>query len=190
MRRAMWVLAAVVALLGLAVLLLELQKGGEEAPKYADPTSPDPFPMVTDETAEPVVDEPRPAPAPTSAAAAPTLNVVTPAEYGRELGSGAGCDLLVEDQVVLVVLAPRGGQGGDALAKVDGRLTHPAAGAVGFPALLKGGRFAADDFYIRVDARPEVVARGDETVSRAARVEVARHGGERAELQGVWTCGA
>ena len=189
MRRAMWVLAAVVALLGLAVLLLEMQKGGEETSQFSDATAPDPFPMVTNETIEPVADEPRPAPA-AAAAPAPTLNVVTPAEYGRELGSGAGCDLLVEDQVVLVVLAPRQGQGGDALAKVDGKLTHPAAGAVGFPALLKGGRFAADDFYIRVDARPEVVARGDETISRAARVEVARHGGERAELQGVWTCGA
>ena len=189
MRRAMWVLAAVVALLGLAVLLLEQQKGQEGSPPPSDATTPDPFPMVTNETVEPAPDEPRPAPAP-AAAPAPTLNVVTPSEYGRELGSGAGCDLLVEDQVVLVVIAPRGGQAGDALAKVDGRLTHPAAGAVGFPALLKGGRFAADDFYIRVDARPEVVGRADETVSRAARVEVARHGGERAELEGVWTCGS
>ena len=189
MRRAMWVLAAVLALLGLAVLLLELQKGEDPGPPPSDAAVPDPFPMVTNETAEPAGEEPGPASAP-AAAPAPRLDTVTPAEYQRELGSGAGCDLLVDDQVVLVVIAPRGGQAGDALAKVDGRLTHPSAGAVGFPALLKGGRFAADDFYIRVDARPEVIARADETVSRAARVELARHGGERAELEGVWTCGA
>ena len=182
MKRALAALGIVLALFAGAILFLETRKTDETGggPVAAAPTT-----AELEELSQP---EPQPelapatAPPPDAGESAPRLTAVSREEYERALAPGAGCDLQANGVLLLVAVAD------DAVAKVDGRLTHLRFEG-GLPELARGGRFGAEDVYIRVEPAAQLIAQGDETSGRAARVEVAHRRGARSGFRGVWTCG-
>ncbi len=184
MRRALTALGVVLLLFAGAVLYLETRKTEETGgpPVAAGPTAAELEAFNAPPEAQPEL-APAVASAPAAGEVAPRLSAVSRAEYERELPPGAGCDLQAGGRLLLVAVAD------DAVAKVDGRITHLRFEG-GLPALVRGGRFSADELFIRVEPSAQLVSRDDETSGRAARVEVAHRGGARSGFRGVWTCGA
>ena len=127
---------------------------------------------------------PDPPPPPPPRPVLPGLRPLEEADIRRELGSGASC-ALTERGAPLLVAVP-----GDSIVNDGGRIIHLKPQAQGWNALAEGGRFAAGDLVVDIDAGA-IVAKPGELVERDTSVSIRRgRHGFSASHGPRWVCGA
>ena len=127
---------------------------------------------------------PDPPPPPPPPAPLPGLMPLDEAEVRAELGSGASCALSDGGRLLMVAML------GDAVVRHRGRIVHLKPEAKNWNALAEGGRFAAGELAVEIDAGAEV-ARQEEVIERDASVSVIRAGRGFSVSHGPrWACGS
>ena len=125
-----------------------------------------------------------PPPPPPPRPVLPGLIPLSDADIRSELGSGARCALTDGGPPLLVAIP------GDSIVNDRGRIVHLKPEATDWTSLAEGGRFAADNLIVEIDAGA-VIARHEELVERSTSVSIMRgRRGFSASHGPGWVCGS